>query len=49
MSHAAYETEREDDGRWLAEVPALPRVLSMARPMWKRAPKGDRAGAAADR
>lgn len=22
------ETEREDDGRWLAEVPALPGVLS---------------------
>jgi predicted RNase H-like HicB family nuclease len=22
------ETEREDDGRWIAEVPALPGVLS---------------------
>ena len=22
------ETEREDDGRWLAEVPALPGVMS---------------------
>ena len=22
------ETEREDDGRWLAEIPALPGVLS---------------------
>jgi predicted RNase H-like HicB family nuclease len=22
------ETEREDDGRWLAEVPALPGVIS---------------------
>jgi predicted RNase H-like HicB family nuclease len=22
------ETEREDDGRWLAEVPALPGVLT---------------------
>lgn len=24
------ETEREDDGRWLAEVPALPGVLAYA-------------------
>ena len=28
FSHLLIETEREDDGRWLAEVPALPGVLS---------------------
>jgi predicted RNase H-like HicB family nuclease len=27
-SMLSIETEREDDGRWLAEVPALPGVLS---------------------
>ena len=25
------ETEREDDGRWIAEVPALPGVLSYGK------------------
>jgi predicted RNase H-like HicB family nuclease len=24
------ETEREDDGRWIAEVPALPGVMTYA-------------------
>jgi len=26
--HLSVETEREDDGRWLAEVPQLPGVLA---------------------
>jgi predicted RNase H-like HicB family nuclease len=26
--HLSIETEREDDGRWLAEVPELPGVLA---------------------
>jgi predicted RNase H-like HicB family nuclease len=26
--HVRIETEREDDGRWLAEVPELPGVLA---------------------
>lgn len=26
--HLTIETEREDDGRWLAEVPQLPGVLA---------------------
>jgi predicted RNase H-like HicB family nuclease len=25
------ETEREDDGRWIAEIPALPGVLGYGR------------------
>jgi predicted RNase H-like HicB family nuclease len=26
--HLSIETEREDDGRWIAEVPQLPGVLA---------------------
>ena len=26
--HLSIETEREDDGRWLAEIPQLPGVLA---------------------
>ena len=28
MMHLRIETEREDDGRWLAEVPQLPGALA---------------------
>lgn len=29
--HLSIETEREDDGRWLAEVPELPGVIAYGR------------------
>ena len=29
--HLSIETEREDDGRWLAEVPELPGVMAYGR------------------
>jgi hypothetical protein len=32
------ETDREDDGRWPAEAPALPGVMTYARPTSKREP-----------
>jgi len=29
--HFQVETEREDDGRWIAEIPALPGVMAYGR------------------
>ena len=36
------ETQREEDGRWLAEVPALPGVLSHGATNVKRVPRRPR-------
>ncbi len=31
MLHLTFETEQEEDGRWLAEIPELPGVLAYGR------------------